>query len=167
VGCQNLGPGGCGGGGHAPEVTDALSQVVAAGVPGALALVRDGDRTRMIATGLADVDAPVKLRASDRFRVGSVTKTFVATVVLQLAAERRVRLDEPVERWLPGLLPDGERITIRHLRLGDQFDREPSNTAGSQPSFARYIASGGVGIGAGDNEGQGATAPVILRGRSR
>jgi D-alanyl-D-alanine carboxypeptidase len=132
--------GGCGGGGHAPEVTDALSQVVAAGVPGALALVRDGDRTRTIATGLADVDAHVKLRASDRFRVGSVTKTFVATVVLQLAAERRVRLDEPVERWLPSLLPDGERITIRHLLahrsgLADVAD-DPAVLDGSRSNWS-------------------------------
>ena len=107
--------GGCGGGGHVPKLADALGQVVSAGVPGALALVRDGDRTETIATGLSDVDAHLKLRASDRFRIGSVTKTFVATVVLQLAAESRVRLDGSVERWLPGLLPDGDRITIRDL----------------------------------------------------
>jgi D-alanyl-D-alanine carboxypeptidase len=36
-------------------------------------------------------------------------------VVLQLVDEGRLRLDEPVETWLPGLLPDGEAITVRHL----------------------------------------------------
>jgi D-alanyl-D-alanine carboxypeptidase len=50
-----------------------------------------------------------------RFRAGSITKTFVATVVLQLVDEGRLRLEDPVARWLPGVVPDGRRITLRHL----------------------------------------------------
>jgi D-alanyl-D-alanine carboxypeptidase len=106
---------GCGGGSREPHLDAALRPVVAAGVPGALALVRDGDDTRTAAAGLADVGTRRKLRPDDRFRVGSVTKTFVATIVLELADEKRLRLDEPVARRLPGLLPDGGRITIREL----------------------------------------------------
>jgi D-alanyl-D-alanine carboxypeptidase len=53
--------------------------------------------------------------ASDRFRIGSITKTFVATRVLQLASAGRVDLDDTVEHWLPKLLPNGGRITIRQL----------------------------------------------------
>src|SRR5690349_389256 len=45
---------------------------------------------------------------SGYFRIGSVTKTFVATVVLQLVDEGRVRLDAPIEEYLPGLVPDGQ-----------------------------------------------------------
>jgi D-alanyl-D-alanine carboxypeptidase len=55
------------------------------------------------------------MKATDRFRIASITKTFVAAVVLQLAAERRLRLDDPVERWLPGLLPNGGTTTLRQL----------------------------------------------------
>ena len=55
------------------------------------------------------------LRATDRYRVGSATKTFVATVVLQLAGEGRLGLSDSVERWLPGLVPDGGAITVRQL----------------------------------------------------
>jgi D-alanyl-D-alanine carboxypeptidase len=106
---------GCGGGSHPQRLDVAVRRVVSAGVPGALVLVRDGDRTRTAAAGLADVGARRKLHLGDRFRVGSVTKTFVATVVLELAAEKRLRLDEPIARRLPGLLPDGDRITIRDL----------------------------------------------------
>ncbi len=106
--------GGCGGDRPSP-VAAALEEVVSAGVPGAFALVRDSEGTEAFATGFADIDAHVKLRGSDSFRVGSVTKTFVATLVLQLAAEHRVRVDDPIGRWLPGLLADGERITIRDL----------------------------------------------------
>jgi D-alanyl-D-alanine carboxypeptidase len=55
------------------------------------------------------------MAATDRFRVASITKTFVATVVLQLVAEGKLGLDDPVERWLPGLVPNGSAITIRQL----------------------------------------------------
>lgn len=52
-------------------------------------------------------------------RIGSNTKTFVATVVLQLVAEGKVKLDEPIDRYLPGVLRgngnDGTRITVRQL----------------------------------------------------
>jgi D-alanyl-D-alanine carboxypeptidase len=106
---------GCGGGSHAPHLEAAVDRVVSVGVPGTLVLVRDGDRTQMAAAGLADVGARRKLRPADRFRVGSVTKTFVATIVLELAAEKRLRLDDPIARRLPGFLPDGARITIRDL----------------------------------------------------
>ena len=55
------------------------------------------------------------MRVSDRFRIASVTKSFVAAAVLQLVGEGRLRLDEPVERRLPGVVPDGLSITIRQL----------------------------------------------------
>jgi D-alanyl-D-alanine carboxypeptidase len=55
------------------------------------------------------------MRAVDRYRIASVSKTFVATVVLQLAAEGRLQLADPVERWLPGSVPNGTAITIRQL----------------------------------------------------
>jgi D-alanyl-D-alanine carboxypeptidase len=53
--------------------------------------------------------------ATQRFRIGSVTKTFTATIVLQLAAEGKLRLDDTVERLLPGVVPGGQHITIREL----------------------------------------------------
>ncbi|WP_406453819.1 beta-lactamase family protein [Streptomyces sp. NBC_00876] len=59
------------------------------------------------------------IRYADRFRAGSITKTFVATVVLQLAGEGALRLSDPVERFLPGLIRghgnDGRRLTLRAL----------------------------------------------------
>ncbi len=55
------------------------------------------------------------MRPGDRFRVGSITKTFVATVVLQLVGERKLALADTVERWLPGVAPNGNQITVRQL----------------------------------------------------
>lgn len=59
------------------------------------------------------------MRVNERIRIGSSTKTFTATVVLQLVAEGRVGLDAPIETYLPGLVRgnghDGRRISVRDL----------------------------------------------------
>ncbi|QKW40135.1 beta-lactamase family protein [Actinomadura sp. NAK00032] len=71
------------------------------------------------ASGVADRRTGRPMSAGLRGRIGSITKTFTATTVLALAAEGRVRLDAPVERYLPGLLDgngyDGRKITVRSL----------------------------------------------------
>src|SRR5207247_8699214 len=63
---------GCGGGSHPQRLDAAVRRVVSAGVPGALVLVRDGDRTQTAATGLAAVGARRKLHLGDRVRWGGV-----------------------------------------------------------------------------------------------
>jgi len=99
----------------APKLGRALDRLVAAGVPGAVVLVRDGRRTIRLTRGFADPAHKVRMTVADRFRVGSITKTFVSTVVLQLAGEGRLALDDTLERWLPGLVPNGQAITIAQL----------------------------------------------------
>ncbi|MCR3745825.1 D-alanyl-D-alanine carboxypeptidase [Actinomadura glauciflava] len=67
------------------------------------------------AAGLSDVRTGRPADPAGYFRIGSVTKTFAATVLLQLVDERRLRLDDPVAEHLPGVVPDGERITVRQI----------------------------------------------------
>ncbi|QLJ02322.1 beta-lactamase family protein [Streptomyces sp. NEAU-sy36] len=80
---------------------------------------RPGCARWSVTDGVADLGTGRPMNTTDRLRVGSVTKTFTATVVLQLAAEHRLSLDAPVERYLPGLIRghghDGRRITVRGL----------------------------------------------------
>ena len=70
-----------------------------------------------------------------------MTKTFTATIVLQLVAERRLRLSDTIERHLPGVVPGGKKITIRQLlnhRSGlANFTEDPLwlARAGRSPSF--------------------------------
>ncbi|MEU8930661.1 serine hydrolase domain-containing protein [Streptomyces sp. NPDC048409] len=96
------------------EVTDPLlSQFLTkGGAPAAALLERDGNGVRYAAAGPG-------IRRADHFRAGSITKTFIAILVLQLAAEHRLSLSDPVEHYLPGLLRgrgvDGRRITLRAL----------------------------------------------------
>ncbi|MEU6654455.1 serine hydrolase domain-containing protein [Streptomyces sp. NPDC046900] len=106
---------------HRPGVADhaawkkALDDLVAAGVPGVIAEVHDAHGTWTGTSGRGDVHHRQLPSIDGRFRAGSNTKTFVATTVLQLVAEKKVRLDTPIERYLPGLVPNGQHITVRQL----------------------------------------------------
>jgi D-alanyl-D-alanine carboxypeptidase len=97
------------------ELQGQLDGVVAASAIGALAEVRDGQGVWRGTSGVAVLGTTRAVPAAGRFRMGSITKTFVATVVLQLVDEGRVRLDDSVERWLPGVVPNGRNITLRQL----------------------------------------------------
>ncbi|MBT2212703.1 serine hydrolase [Actinomadura sp. NEAU-AAG7] len=88
------------------------------GAPGALLSVT-GTRTFTLRSGTGDLRTGRPVPVNGRVRIGSTTKAFVATVVLQLVGERRVRLDAPVETYLPGAVRgrggDGRTITVRQL----------------------------------------------------
>jgi D-alanyl-D-alanine carboxypeptidase len=85
-------------------------------LPGLVVAVRrSGDEPSVVATGRAELATGRRMTPLDRFRVGSLTKPMVATVILQLADEGRLSLDDSLVRFLPGTLPDGDRVTLRHL----------------------------------------------------
>ncbi|MFH7596859.1 serine hydrolase domain-containing protein [Streptomyces racemochromogenes] len=97
----------------------AIEAAVAAGVPGVAAEARDDSGVWKSAAGVADRTTGAARTKNDRFRVGGITNTFVATVLLQMEAEGRIGLDDPVDRHLPGLVAgngnDGRAITVRQL----------------------------------------------------
>jgi D-alanyl-D-alanine carboxypeptidase len=77
-------------------------------------------RSAGVASGLADVENKIALKPGDRLLAGSIGKTFVAAVVLQLAEERVLGLDDKLKRWLGqepwfGRLPNGPDLTVRSL----------------------------------------------------
>ncbi|MEU6250510.1 serine hydrolase domain-containing protein [Glycomyces sp. NPDC047010] len=95
---------------------DRLTDVAALTDGSVLVEVRDGDDAWRAATGprSPEEDAP-DARPGDRVRIGSVTKSMVAAVVLQLDGEGELDLDDPIDRYLPGLLPYEEQPTVRQL----------------------------------------------------
>lgn len=105
------------------------------GFPGVLAAVegRDG-RTRDYTAGVGDRETGADVPVNGRVRAGSNTKSFVSAVVLQLVGEGKVKLDEPIETYLPGLVRgeeiDGNKITVRQLL---------QHTSGL-PNYTQYIA---------------------------
>ena len=98
-----------------PDLKADLDALVAEGVPGAILFVRGSQRTVRAASGLADLAESRSMRPNDRFRIASLTKSYTATVVLQLVGEGKLRLGDSVERWLPGLVPNGAAVTVNHL----------------------------------------------------
>ena len=97
------------------EVPRLLDQLVAAGAPGAAAWIHDQHGSAQAVSGMADLRARRPMRPGLHFRAGSLTKSLVATVVLQLVAEGRLSLSDTLERWLPAILPYGDRVTIHQL----------------------------------------------------
>ncbi|MEV0602784.1 serine hydrolase domain-containing protein [Streptomyces sp. NPDC050315] len=108
---------------HAPKPATARAvRALADGdAPGAAALTtRDGRSyaSRFAAAGVADLRTDRPITPADHFRAGSLTKTFIATVVLQLTAEHRLSLDDTVGKLLPDLAPgrtDPRPVTVREL----------------------------------------------------
>ncbi|MFJ8525336.1 MULTISPECIES: serine hydrolase [Bacillus cereus group] len=101
------------------SVKQALRDTLHLGYPGILAKTSEGGKTWGYAAGIADLRTKKPMKTDFRFRIGSVTKTFVATVLLQLAGENRLNLDDSIEKWLPGVIQgngyDGKQITIRQV----------------------------------------------------
>ncbi|WP_437737456.1 serine hydrolase domain-containing protein [Sorangium sp. So ce1335] len=83
-------------------------------LPGAAAAVDLRGCSFRGAAGTANIEARTPLAPGDLFRAGSITKTFVSTLVLMLRAEGALSLDDAVSKHVKGI-PGGERITIRQL----------------------------------------------------
>jgi D-alanyl-D-alanine carboxypeptidase len=112
-----------------PDLEQALEGFVRAGAPGIVAIVKDSRGTWRGASGLANLRTKTAMRPGVHFRIASVTKSFTATVVLQLVGEGKLQLDDPVERWLPGVVPNGANISVlqllRHTSGIRDFDDPP------------------------------------------
>jgi CubicO group peptidase (beta-lactamase class C family) len=80
----------------------------------AVAVTVPGEGCWVSASGLANTASGAPLQLSDEFPVGSITKTFTATVILQLVQQGKLSLSAPLSRWLP-YVQDARRITIKML----------------------------------------------------
>lgn len=103
------------------------------GAPGALVEMDTPYGKMKVRSGYGDTTAQTPVSWQTHFRVGSATKTFTATVLLQLVGEGRLSLEDTVDHWLPGLVSgngnDGAKITVRNLL---------QHTSGL-PDYAEYI----------------------------
>ncbi|MFF1829614.1 serine hydrolase domain-containing protein [Paenarthrobacter sp. NPDC058040] len=83
-------------------------------VPGAVVVLRtpEGTLTASYGTGVRGSDRPVTV--DDHVRVGSVTKTWTTTVILQLVQEGKLALNDPVSKYRPDV-PGGDKITLEQL----------------------------------------------------
>lgn len=96
-------------------VPDLLGTMQKLRIPGSIVSVTMPQwGTTTTALGTDNLGNGQRIDATDRMRVGGITRTFTGTVILQLAGARRLGLDEPVARMIPGV-PDGQHITVRQL----------------------------------------------------
>ncbi|MFJ4980025.1 serine hydrolase domain-containing protein [Streptomyces coeruleorubidus] len=106
--------------GLGPELTERLDRAVAetreeAGVPGVVVgLWMPGKGSYVRATGVADTVTREPMAVDSHVRIGSETKTFTVTALLELVDEGRIGLDDPIAKYVKGV-PDGHRITLRQL----------------------------------------------------
>jgi D-alanyl-D-alanine carboxypeptidase len=107
-----------------PQASAALQTVITRGLaltgaPGIVIRVSTPAWTWSSAAGSAALSPPVKASPLMCFRIASVSKTFTAAAIMKLAGEKKLHLDDTVERWLPhtisALLPCHAKITVRML----------------------------------------------------
>ena len=121
AGCSPSPPGG---GPAAPQQLDAAlagrldtaieAAMAAEAIPGALIGIWSPDGEYVAAFGVADTATDTPVKTDFVSRIGSVTKTFTATALLQLVENDEVDLDSPIAEYVEGV-PGGEAITVRQL----------------------------------------------------
>ena len=86
------------------------------GITGVQGFARVGNRVTTARSGVGNIVDGSPVPVNGYLRVGSETKTFVAVTLLQLVGEKQLSLEDPVERWLPGVMSgDGGKITVRQV----------------------------------------------------
>jgi CubicO group peptidase (beta-lactamase class C family) len=92
--------------------------------PGAIVYVDNpGQGSWTTSLGTSDLATKAPMNVNSYMHIGSITKTFTATIILQLAQERKLNLDDPVSKYQPEV-PNGDNITIHELlnMTGGIFD---------------------------------------------
>jgi D-alanyl-D-alanine carboxypeptidase len=121
----------------AQRLDTAVNQAMAAvNVPGAIIGVWGPDGSYVRAFGVADKATGAPMKTDFYHRIGSQTKTFTATGVLQLADQGKVGLDDPVAKYIDGV-PQGDKITLRQLlRMQSGLFNYSESPAFQQAMFA-------------------------------
>lgn len=95
-----------------------------------IAEVRDGDQSWTDSTGPRNLERPwFEVDEDDRFRIASITKPMVATVLFQLESEGELDLDGTISDYLPGLVPYEDEPTIEQVM----------NHTGGVPEYFGYL----------------------------
>ncbi|MBN9622458.1 MAG: beta-lactamase family protein [Actinobacteria bacterium] len=113
-------------------------------LPGAIVgVARDGHRPWVFARGYADLRTRRPMRTDEHVRIGSVTKAFVTTLLLRLAQEGKLGLDQPIDRYvagIPGYTAISWYLPQEHLALAVSVNSD-IHVGRSLPNFAYEPAS--------------------------
>jgi D-alanyl-D-alanine carboxypeptidase len=81
---------------------------------GSVAVSRNGELIFTRSVGFADVETQARATENSRYRIGSITKTFTATLVMKAVENNKISLDQTVDKYFPAV-KNASGITIRHL----------------------------------------------------
>ncbi|MGQ0840989.1 serine hydrolase [Actinokineospora sp.] len=124
------------------KLRQAIEAMLPLGAAGAQFRVSVGEDTFVARAGVEAFGAAAPVPVDGRFRIACITKMYVSVVLLQLTAEGKVDLDAPIATYLPDLLPDGDKVTVRQMlqhtsglynhadsfqRPGERFQRDRYN----------------------------------------
>ena len=116
----------------------------ATGVPSAsVAIVQEGRIVYTQAYGQARLNPRLMATPGMRYSIGSVSKQITATAILMLAEEGKLKLDDPVGKFIPGLTR-GDEVTIRQILshtsgYQDYYAEDYTMTPMQKPTTAQYI----------------------------
>jgi len=105
----------------ASEASDAIDEYVtremqSRQIPGlAFAVVEHGQVTLVRAYGVANLETGTPVSTDSVFEIASVTKPFTATAIMMLAEEGKLKLDDPISRYIGNVPPAWKEITVREL----------------------------------------------------
>lgn len=120
------------------EIDEFVLGQVRAGDPGlALAVVSGGNVVHSVGYGLADLDRGSPIAPDTIFHLASCGKQFTGLGIMMLAEEGKLRIDDPVSRYLPPLARYGPRMTIRQLLHHTSGIRDFYDEAGTEEVLSR------------------------------
>ena len=119
---------------RADEVDDYLKTAMASiHIPGAsIAIIKDGSLIKAEAYGLADLENRIPAQPDTVYKIGSVSKQFIAAGIMILVQDRKIAVDDKVSKYLKGTPPTWQAITLRHLLT------HTSGLAREAPGFDPY-----------------------------
>lgn len=89
-----------------------------------------GEGEYVVARGKANIETDEERSVDDPFRIGSITKTFTATAILQLVEEGKLSRSDSLSEWYPSF-PNAEKITVEHLLRRQSGIADPAETPNS------------------------------------
>lgn len=89
--------------------------IKAAGIQGAVLLAKNGKLILTKGYGQANIELGVPNKPETKFRLGSITKQFTAAAILQLQEKGRLRVSDPITKYIPGSPVTWNSVTIHHL----------------------------------------------------
>ena len=102
---------------RADDIDDYIrNEIQSQHIPGvAIAVIRNGTVLKTEAYGLANIENGIPVTTSTVFQIGSLSKQFIATGVVLLVQDRKINLDDKVNKYLAGAPRTWDAITVRHL----------------------------------------------------